>query len=550
MITLSQSLKLYKRKEIQDEIIENAKDREIAIKFGDKGFGKRPDILKYPQDILELAKQGATSFHGSEELWRNALQLDPMMKRQDMEELRVGWDLVLDIDSIDFEFSKIIADLIIRALRMHDVSSISCKFSGNKGFHIGVPFEAFPEQVNGKESRLLFPEGARRIAEYLVYFIDSEEMDLAFTKKLLEKIEREKGDIAGKIGKKKEDIIKKVCRRCKRNIPKKEKSYSYGCSRCGYTQGSDLPSSAIKCKRCNSLMKRVDKMGEVTKTRSFADTSKKERCPYCNSYEIYSHIDPSCFIDVDTLLITSRHLYRMPYSFNEKSGLVSVPINPSKVMQFRKEAAIAKNVRTSKYRFLDRNQAAKNEAKNLLVQAFDFKAKTEGEGIKEEKEYEIPEEAVPEQFFPPCISSILKGVSDGKKRSLFILTNFLTSVGWGYDEIEKILEEWNKKNPEPLREVLIKGQLRYHKQRAKKILPPNCANSTYYKDFRVCVPDSICQRVRNPVNYCRIKTRYVKKDSKGKRRKEDGIEGSKKEGEKGKKGNEGAKEEVKKEEKT
>src|SRR3989338_10281382 len=99
--------------------------------------------------------------------------------------------------------------------------------------------------------------------------------------------------------------------------------------------------------------------------------------------------------------------------------------------------------------------------------------------------YEDVKEAVPEQFFPPCINLILKGVTDGRKRSMFILVNFLSSLGWGYEQIEQKLEEWNKKNPEPLREVLIKGQTRYHKQQKKKVLPPNCANSMYYKDFRV-----------------------------------------------------------------
>jgi len=31
----------------------------------------------------------------------------------------------------------------------------------------------------------------------------------------------------------------------------------------------------------------------------------------------------------------------------------------------------------------------------------------------------------------------------------------------------------------------------------------------YYKDFRVCVPDNLCQKIKNPVNYARIKTRYL-----------------------------------------
>jgi len=47
-------------------------------------FGKRPDVLQYPADVLELVKQGATSFHASEELWRNPLLLAPSMSRKDI----------------------------------------------------------------------------------------------------------------------------------------------------------------------------------------------------------------------------------------------------------------------------------------------------------------------------------------------------------------------------------------------------------------------------------------------------------------------------------
>ena len=54
-------------------------------------------------------------------------------------------------------------------------------------------------------------------------------------------------------------------------------------------------------------------------------------------------------------------------------------------------------------------------------------------------------------------------IEDGRKRAIFALTNFLVSVGWDYDMIEKKLKEWNERNPEPLREVYINGQIRYHK---------------------------------------------------------------------------------------
>ena len=65
MIPINVSLSHYKRDDIQEEIIYNSKDREVAARFNDQ-FGKRPDVLRHANDILELAKQGATSFHASD----------------------------------------------------------------------------------------------------------------------------------------------------------------------------------------------------------------------------------------------------------------------------------------------------------------------------------------------------------------------------------------------------------------------------------------------------------------------------------------------------
>src|SRR3989344_2630004 len=164
-------LKHYQRKEVREEILYNAKDREVAARFGE-AFSKRPDVLKYQNDILELAKQGATSFHASEELWKNPLQLSPNLRKHELDALRIGWDLIIDIDCPYWEYSKLIAKFVIDSLKEHKVKSISCKFSGNKGFHIGVPFEAFPKFVGGKETRLRFPDDVRVIAAYLAAHMD------------------------------------------------------------------------------------------------------------------------------------------------------------------------------------------------------------------------------------------------------------------------------------------------------------------------------------------------------------------------------------------
>jgi len=499
VLDISTSLKLYKRADIQNAIIENAKDKEIAIKFGDKGFGKRPDILKYPKDILELAKQGATSFHASEELWRNPLQLDPMMKKADIEKLRLGWDLVLDIDCPIWKLAKITTWLIIKALKDHNITSISLKFSGNKGFHIGIPFEAFPEKINNQETKNLFPEAPRNIASYLLDYINSNYI----------KVEKDERIIFGKkyaisfqklmeaTQKSIDELTIKHCSNCNRIIKgEKQKTTEFVCKKCGSTITSNDP--FMKCPKCKILMEKFE--------------HNKALCK-CGSNNYYRKFNPSSIIEVDTILISSRHLYRMPYSLNEKSGLLSLPINPEKVLSFEKQMANPKNIKIPNFKFLDKENV-KEEAASLLEKAFAFSLEKQKEYEKPEKKFEALTEALPEKFFPPCIKNILKGLEDGRKRSLFILTNFLTSVGWDYERIEELFKKWNEKNQEPLREVLIKGQIRYHKQKKKKILPPNCQNKMYYIDMRICTPDNLCQKIKNPVNYSIVKTKYLHKSKK------------------------------------
>ncbi len=426
-IHISTLLKYYKRPEIQEALVKAAEQKEIAVSYGGTGYGKRPDVLQYPKDILEAVKQGATSFHCSEELWKNPLQIVTGMRPEEMNELRAGWDLILDIDCPELEYSKIAADLLVQALRHHGVQHFSVKFSGNHGFHIGVPFEAFPETVNGKPVKDLFPDGPRKIAAYLQAMIKE-----PLAQKLLQKDNPAK--ISEKIKKNSSEIIKN------------------------------------------------------------------------------GQLDAFAVLSIDTILIATRHLYRMPYSFNEKSGLVSTIIKPEEILSFDKKDAVPEKV-MPKMTYLERNNTIPGEAKKLIVQAFDYKTSQETpqeiRQLTEKKEFEPVTDAVPEQYFPPCIQLISQGLKDGRKRALFILINFLSSCGWPYDRIENYLNEWNKKNAEPLREVLIQGQLRYHKMMKKRVLPPNCDNKAYMADLGVCKPDGFCPKIKNPANYAIAKQRMM-----------------------------------------
>ena len=439
MLTLSQTLKYYKRPEIQAEMVEAAKNKEVAIRYEDQ-FGSRPDVLRYPNDILELAKSRATSFHISEERWTNPLLLGTSMSRKELDSLRTGWDLVIDLDCKFIEYSKIAADLAVKFLKHQNIKAVSIKFSGNKGFHIGVPFESFPQTFGGKPTSLLFPEGPHAIANYISAQI-------------------------------REPLNKAIL---------------------AYEKGSF---KAI-----------VEKTGKMpSEIQGFEKNKYGDKVPVLNA-------EP--FLNIDTILISSRHLYRMPYSMHEKSGLASIPIDPDKVLEFERPMASPEQVMASKFKFLDSSQCVPGEAGRILMQAFDSAAKPKEQEKKaggKESDMELPKINVLEEYYPPCIKKILEGVEDGRKRSLFILANFFSSLGWDNERVEKEINAWNQKNREPLKEVYVKGQLHYNKYRKEKVLPPNCDNRAYYIDMGVHLPDSTCQGLKNPINYVYRKARRAER---------------------------------------
>jgi len=531
MQDISIILKHYKRQDVQNEIILAAKDREVGIRYKDKGFGKRPDVLLNPADILVLAKQGATSFHVSEERWINPLQISTGLKKKELDELRYGWDLVLDIDCPVWEYSKLITHLLIKALDAHGIKHISCKFSGNKGFHVGVPFEVFPEKINdGIKTTTIsswFPDGPKNVVLYLMHYIDSVKTGFELSKTILKTDSLQ--DVAEKLGKTAQEISANVCLDCEFIIKtkvndKKEDKKNQESMVCPSCQNNIkiLDKEFIKCERCGNILGKHD-IKSATDRRTDKDKMIKNdstSCPKCGSRNISSRINPEHLIDVDTVLISSRHLYRCVYSLHEKSMLASVPIDPKKILEFKKEMASPETLNISRHRFLEAPRQKIDEASRLFNMATEWWYNKENEKNEQEKfknkvftsetlksaqEFVEFEEKVPVELFPPCILKILKGVEDGRKRSMFILLNFLRNVGWDYESIEELMAEWNKKNQTPLSETLLKGHIRYHKQNKKKVLPPNCDNKSYYKDLHICCPDNLCQKVKNPVNYTRRK---------------------------------------------
>ena len=424
-------LDYYSRKDVQKAICHSSKEREAVARFGE-AFGKRPDVIQMPGDVFDLAKKGATSFHISEERWKDPLSLQTGLSKKQLDELRHGWDLIIDIDTKLWDFSKYTAYLIYEALKFNNVKNISVKFSGNKGWHLGIPFEAFPDEVHGMETKKLFPDSLKVIAAFI-----KEKIGPELSKQMLLKSNIE--DIAQNAGIDKQRLIKN------------------------------------------------------------------------------GKFDPFGAIEIDTILISSRHLFRAPYSLHEKSGLVSLPINPKEILSFDKEMANPKNIKADKI-FLERESVNKNEGKELIIQAFDWhfekqKKNNQNEPAKTntERTFENVTDLIKADSFPPCMVNILKGnMADGKKRALFVLINFLKQMNWPYELIEKTVKEWNNKNQEPLRENYVMAQLLSAKRQGK-MMPPNCSNESYFIETGLCTPNSFCHKIKNPANYSLLKHKISKR---------------------------------------
>jgi DNA primase catalytic subunit len=387
----------YSKPEIQKAIFEFSKNRETIPRYFE-GFGKRPDSFEYKGDIFELVKKGATSFHCSEEIWENPMKIDTGMNEEQLNELRTGWDLLIDIDSKYIDYSKISAELITKVLKFHGIKNIGIKFSGSKGFHIIIPWKAFPKEINNVQTKDKFPEWPRIIVRYLIQQIE---------KQLIEKV---------------------------------------------------------------------------------SDLSRPSK--YVKDFQAPKEVMP------DLVLVSPRHLFRTPYSLHEKTALASVVINPEEISKFDMKDADPMQVEIKDFM----PNVEEGEAKELLVQALDWYKENNPE--QEEKKTgdfkAIKISNLSENNLPPCIKKILKGVSDGRKRSVFILINLFRSIGMDREELEKRIYSWNEKNNPPLKKGYVKSQLSWS-FRGKPIMPPNCKE--FYQGIGVCDPDNFCRMIKNPVNY-------------------------------------------------
>jgi len=416
----------YSQKSVQRAIFETAKQREVVPLYFDN-FGKRPDSIIYEGDIKSLIERGATSFHCSEERWNDPLKLAVGMSKKEMDDLRVGWDFLIDIDCKFIEDSKITAALLRDALYFHNIQTFGLKFSGGTGFHLCVASEAFPKKISNIELKNYFPDAARFMLEYL--------------KRMIEK------ELASRI--QEQDTI-------------------------------------------NEISEKIRK-------------SEKE-------IMIKNEFNPYSIVNLDAALISSRHLFRMPFSLNEKTSLASIVINANLVEKFNPRIAKPSD-------FISYKQFIKipetQEGKELLIQSLDWKKKIsqipdysdlDGKRIIEIKG------KVTEDDFPPSIKKALLGMNkDGRKRCLFILLNFFRSIKMPDNEIEKTLKEWNSRNYKELSETYIQTQISWYKKQAQqgKVFPPPNYEHPFYKELDIFTSE--CNTYKNPLSYVSMRLRSKKR---------------------------------------
>jgi hypothetical protein len=473
----------YANPKVQEALVAFARDREVVPRYFE-GFGKRPDTLVYPQDVMGLVNKGATSFHASEEIWRDALQINAEMGPEELDALRKSWDLLIDIDSPFLDCSKIAAKLIIKALEHYGVVHYGIKFSGSKGFHIIVSGKAFPQEYDEKLMREMFPEWPRAISEFLMHIIRREyylevgkilsvrdiQKRTSFTSEELKTVQCMQCNRPAKKG----GVVTLVCPVCGLEMKRKDVKLTKRRLRC---LNNDCPgvlevkdeSHYYFCENCK------DPDNEKMQLNS-------EKHP--EFFEEMRGINAEKVAKLDLVLVASRHLFRMPYSLHEKTALASVVLDKEQLDSFSPRDAHPFSIKIRDY--LPQNM--QDEAKRLLAAALEWKrnAQVEDEKISARKysSYEkIDVSSVSEEMFPFAIKKLLKGLGDGKKRGLFILVTFLRTLNFSPEYINAKVREWNAHNSPPLKEGYVRGQVEWHLRQKKQIMPPNYDNESFYKDL-------------------------------------------------------------------
>lgn len=496
----------YSRKDIQQAIFEFCKKRETIANFNNEFFAKRPDMLDYPTDIYNSVKKGATSFHCSEEIWTNPLDINTNMTPEQYNQIRDGWDFLIDIDSPFLDYGKIAAKLLTKELENQGIKNYGIKFSGSKGFHILIPFEAFPKEFNNQETKNMFPEWPRLIAGYLFQKIrepmNEEILSLTDRETLKQKGELVTEHLCPKCGNPtiKKKVGKYVCRNkvsCKTELESmKSNRKEMVCPGCFGKMDRVSEREIDFCETCKISTAQIE-----AKTSNYGGSIRKDKTSFKVEDTIKSTED-----SVDLVLVASRHLFRAPYSLHEKTAFASIVLEKNQIENFKPSDADPLKIKEPKS-FMP--EVEPGEATKLLQKAIEWgeaQPKPRQSKKYEGKSIDLKGLTITEDMFPPVIKKILKGIKDdGRKRALYILLGFYVSLEFPQDYIEEKIGGWNKKNYHPLKQGYLQSQIAWFLK--NKPMPPNY-DKPIYKEFGIHSPPE--PGIKNPINYT-IKKAFRKK---------------------------------------
>lgn len=495
----------YSNPAILDTLVNFAKDRECVPRYFE-GFGKRPDMIQYPSDVIGLVNKGATSLHCSEELWNDPLAINNEMDKEKFDEIRKGWDLLIDIDSPYLDFSTIAAKLLLDELEFYGIRNYGIKFSGSKGWHIIVGWKAFPEKFEGRETKEMFPEWPRAICAYLM-----EKIKYKFSKQTHNISDMSALEI--RTNKKAEELTTIVCPQCGKPV-EKDTWMTLKCEHCfneiRQKKSAIARKRVLRCGNCLSIMNiqkeeefyecKECKISNISKIGNDESKNVKyDREAVGDVADMDKSLHQEFTGGFDLVLVAPRHLFRMPYSMHEKTSLASIVITKEQLSKFVPRDANPLTARP--INFYPENDPG--EASKLLKYALEWKKKKDLEREEEDKKYyknysgensddsknreyeEIDPKDIREEMYPESIKKILKGLRDGRKRGLFVLITFFRCLNYLPEEINNKIKEWNKTNPVPLKDGYVKSQIDWHLKQKRKILPPNYENEAFYKDLGV-----------------------------------------------------------------
>jgi hypothetical protein len=498
----------YSNPKLQQYLLEFGRNREVVPRYYE-GFGKRPDMIQYPSDIIGLVQKGATSMHCSEELWHDPLQIQSAMSPQEMNDLRKSWDLLIDIDSPFLDFSKVACQLACQELEDQGIKEYGIKYSGSKGFHIIVSGDAFPEEFQGQKRNECFPAWPRAIVGYLMSKIKPE-----YGRKL-KAMDINLAALQIRTKLKESDITEFLCPNCHLPVNPTLKVTMH-CKDCGTTverPNMTVTKRVLRCTNCPGILDIVkqepyyfcqncgtksvdlrqgsDDGGTIVLSRAAKEQSKQY------SVDFEKTIAGEKVGEFDMVLVAPRHLFRMPYSLHEKTSLSSVVIDKTQIAGFTPKDAQPLSIELKEYmkkpkpdcgtELLRRALEWKAKQEEQLMQSYNAAAQAPGANrvpTSSKKEYAQRDYShLTEKDFPQSVQKLLKGLDDGKKRGLFVLITFLRSIGYAKEKTDVIVRQWNEKNKQPLREGYVRSQVEWHYKQRKQILPPNYENDAFYKDI-------------------------------------------------------------------